>query len=559
MASVTITNPSGYFNSATLVQFGTPGYTTVVPLTDGLTGSTGDGTYEVNFVLNELTVYGAGLNAPNIHVTKLTNYVPTFPDYRIQKLNTYKVSQGVVSLLPTGTIQTVDIDGTPATGIAEDTGATGAIGWLSSIVKNLRTIAAGSGGGSSVTINDPTIPAQIAAVSAAGALKVDGSAATQPISTDGTGATGIAQDTGGAGAIGWFTSIVKNLRLIVTALAGNLTVVAQASSNIIGKVGIDQTTPGVTNGVQLSGALAAGNANIGGVEIFDSAGTNKLGIDALNRLGSITPDIVVTGQTLSFSATTNNNVLANTAGFGILGISISSSGGMGQWTLEGTINGTNWVTLSNLQVGVNLLSAWSNYGNANAVASYFHAIGAMQSVRIRCSTTGAGSLAYAYVLTNANMGMYSNIAGINLQQINTNTLQTGFFDGKNYNQPNVLNIAAAIAAYNGSTNDNIRKDSYANGPLWTTSGGGTLAAVAAAAGTTAIKASAGRLCKVLVTTVGSAQLTFYNNASAASGTIIGIVPASTPVGTLVGIDMPASAGITGDYLTNSPATTVAFW
>ena len=41
----------------------------------------------------------------------------------------------------------------------------------------------------------------------------------------------------------------------------------QAGSNLIGKVGIDQTTPGTTNGVQVNAALPAGTNLIGNVGI----------------------------------------------------------------------------------------------------------------------------------------------------------------------------------------------------------------------------------------------------------------------------------------------------
>lgn len=54
-------------------------------------------------------------------------------------------------------------------------------------------------------------------------------------------------------------------------LAGNLRAsiltAIPAGSAIIGKVGIDQTTPGTTNGVQINAAIPAGNNNIGDVDI----------------------------------------------------------------------------------------------------------------------------------------------------------------------------------------------------------------------------------------------------------------------------------------------------
>ena len=46
----------------------------------------------------------------------------------------------------------------------------------------------------------------------------------------------------------------------------------QAGSAIVGKVGIDQTTPGTTNGVQVNAALPAGANTIGKVDILGNAG-----------------------------------------------------------------------------------------------------------------------------------------------------------------------------------------------------------------------------------------------------------------------------------------------
>lgn len=63
---------------------------------------------------------------------------------------------------------------------------------------------------------------------------------------------------------------------------------------------------------------------------------------------------------------------------------------------------------------------------------------------------------------------------------------------------------------------------------------------------TVIKAAPGRLARILVTTAnGANQINIYDNASAASGTIIGAVPASAAVtGIPLDIQMPALAGIT---------------
>ena len=53
-----------------------------------------------------------------------------------------------------------------------------------------------------------------------------------------------------------------------------------ASAAIIGTVGIDQTTPGTTNGVQVNAALPAGASNIGGVMMAPTS-SNAFGITSV--------------------------------------------------------------------------------------------------------------------------------------------------------------------------------------------------------------------------------------------------------------------------------------
>jgi hypothetical protein len=276
-------------------------------------------------------------------------------------------------------------------------------------------------------------------------------------------------------------------------------------------------------------------------------------VDANNRLNTITPDIVVTGQTLSSSATTNSNVISNVIGLRTLVLDILTI--FGSLIIEGSIDNVNWFSLPFFQLGS---GSWNAAGSINSTGVYFWPISGFPIFRIRCSVTGASPSTYTYNLSSTNIAsVYGPQTGSVILGIGTAGIPSTITDGTG--PLSVLPTLNYVKAWNGTNWDRIRKDSYANGPQWMTSGGGTLAAVAAAAGTTAIKASAGRLCRVLVTTLGTAQLTFFNNASAASGTIIGIVPASVLAGTLINVDMPASLGITGDFLTNSPAVTVAFW
>lgn len=64
-------------------------------------------------------------------------------------------------------------------------------------------------------------------------------------------------------------------------------------------------------------------------------------------------------------------------------------------------------------------------------------------------------------------------------------------------------------------------------------------------GVQTIKAGAGRLMKVVVTTVtASAATTIYDNASAGSGTPLLVIPAAAAAGTVYDVNLPAVNGIT---------------
>ena len=95
--------------------------------------------------------------------------------------------------------------------------------------------------------------------------------------------------------------------------------------------------------------------------------------------------------------------------------------------------------------------------------------------------------------------------------------------------------------------------------------GASNAAVPAGAGTTVIKAGGpGVLGRVVITTAGSTgNLTLYDSASGASGTILAVIPgasnvAAAVVGAVYDLRMPVLNGITAVGAANSPAVTVSY-
>ena len=153
-----------------------------------------------------------------------------------------------------------------------------------------------------VAIVDPSTPSQQAGVDPGGNLKVNciagcsAASATGADNTDGVAAvsTGLGTTVGygyvwngaswdrqaGSAANGTMVNVAKigggtlalgqasmaaSLPVAIASNQGNVPVAAAPGSNIIGKVGIDQTTPGTSNGVSITAALPTGSNVIGAV------------------------------------------------------------------------------------------------------------------------------------------------------------------------------------------------------------------------------------------------------------------------------------------------------
>ena len=135
----------------------------------------------------------------------------------------------------------------------------------------------------------------------------------------------------------------------VTAITNALPI----GTNVIGKVGIDQTTPGTTNlvsigtngTVAINTALPTGTNTIGTVNIIDSD---------LTASGSITTQNLNPNSGVATAGST----LATTTLAGDSTLSIQITGAYtGALTIQASIDGSNWIAISNIQnVNTGLLS-----------------------------------------------------------------------------------------------------------------------------------------------------------------------------------------------------------
>lgn len=87
----------------------------------------------------------------------------------------------------------------------------------------------------------------------------------------------------------------------------------------------------------------------------------------------------------------------------------------------------------------------------------------------------------------------------------------------------------------------------------------TGAVAASSTGDVVVSAKPGRICKLVITTAGSAALELYDHASASSGAqLVWKSPATTVLGEVYTIDLPVANGIIGKRASNTPAYTVSY-
>ena len=81
--------------------------------------------------------------------------------------------------------------------------------------------------------------------------------------------------------------------------------------------------------------------------------------------------------------------------------------------------------------------------------------------------------------------------------------------------------------------------------------------IAAGVSAAAILTGPGRLRRITVTGAGTASTTFFDNPSAASGTVLFVTKAAPAIGDVYDVNMPAALGIWAVGITGSAALTVS--
>jgi hypothetical protein len=95
------------------------------------------------------------------------------------------------------------------------------------------------------------------------------------------------------------------------------------------------------------------------------------------------------------------------------------------------------------------------------------------------------------------------------------------------------------------------------GETLASSGGQFRTFIASGSSTTTLKVGIGRICRISVTTAGTASFSVFDNTSG-SGTVLFVSPATTTAGQVFDISLPAQVGLTIVNQVSGPAFCVSF-
>ena len=189
----------------------------------------------------------------------------------------------------------------------------------------------------------------------------------------------------------------------LTAIAASVAAATPAGTNIMGKVGIDQTTPGTTNGVQLNAALPAGSNVIGKVTTDQTThGTTDLVAADITKVAG---SAISQGHGTAASAI---RVELPTDGTGMVGLaagtnSIGTVVNAAPRVVAGntTTRPANTTTYASGQLLANSTTAGSVVPATIAVASGTNVAGSILRMKLLKSSSGVSNAVFRIHLFNA--------------------------------------------------------------------------------------------------------------------------------------------------------------
>jgi hypothetical protein len=293
---------------------------------------------------------------------------------------------------------------------------------------------------------------------------------------------------------------------------------------------------------------------------------NTLPVKLTAIAGSTPPvsSVLLTSNAATVAATSRNNVQLSDGTYQWRKASVDTAGNL---AIRGGYTELASLTAGSLNADlvpstdVSAYKWWSLHINANAYSGTITFQGSndnsgwisIEAESVSAVTTMATTVAAASV-------MYVGQAMFRYLRIRMTAYASGAAQGtlELYTTSPAPHVSGAVASQSGTWT--VQPGNTANTTAWLFAHGGTntVAIAAGAAANTVVKASAGRIARILVTTTGTNPLQVFDNASTNSGTIIAALPASPAIGTY-SFDLPAAAGITIAGNASNPGITVSYY
>lgn len=242
-----------------------------------------------------------------------------------------------------------------------------------------------------------------------------------------------------------------------------------AGSNIIGKVGIDQTTPGTTNGVQVNAALPMGTNSIGNIgtvsavtAITDAlpAGSNTIGaITGTGTAGTPAGGILsIQGVSSGTAVTVTGTVTATNPSVGATGSTIPVDA-----TYIGGLNGGNLIGLNADSSGRMIVAGAGTAGSA--AGGVLTVQGSSSGTAIPVSTSASTAIAWQAEGNIAAASVTTSYQTVFTPSASTKIL----FMRNNMNQPAIVSMDAGTTInFILDAGDQVAVDFVANGVISTT-------------------------------------------------------------------------------------------
>lgn len=400
-----------------------------------------------------------------------------------------------------------------------------------------------------------------AAVTGANALKVDNSAVTQPVSGTITVNAGtnlntsaLALETGGN--LATLAAIVSSNKAAVKAAANDIADLGTLAGAIASAImqsntkQINGVTPLMGNGVTGTGSqrvtiasdntafpvsatiqtnAAINNAQVGGNTTSVNNGTTDTGTQRVTLSSDSTGQVKLATGANTVGAVTQGSGAAAGTSWRIQGDfteqALLSAGSLNADLVPSTdVSAYKWLSI---HINTNAYSGTLSFQGSNDNSNWLNVLGTSPNSGGITSTTSSTNILYSIpvVFRYFRIRMTSYTSGTA-----QGTLEL-------YTTPSALPSAQAVQ--NGTWT--VQPGNTPNTTAWLAMPSGATSAViaAGAAGPTVIKASAGIFYGALITSVGAGAPLGYDNASAASGSILSAMAASAAVGTR---DTPPSVG-----------------